>query len=290
MEKRAGDHAPPSVSPRIAYLFGDPVAHSLSPLIHNAAFRAAGIDAEYRAQRVSAEELVAAVAMLREPHALGANVTVPHKQAVIPYLDALTPRAEAIGAVNTIVRTADGDLRGENTDAAGFLYGLDAAALRGAPALVFGAGGAARAVVYALLTERQPASLTLVARRSDQAAMLAAEFSGLDKRRALRVVPRAEAAAAVRQSRLVVNATPLGMHPDTESTPWPDTADFRDGQTVYDLVYAPAETRLLREAHAQGAQTIGGMAMLIGQAAAAFEQWTGTPMPLAAVHAVLAAS
>lgn len=272
---------------RVAYLFGDPVAHSLSPLIHNAAFRAAGIDAEYRAKRVRAEELEAAVASLREPYALGTNVTIPYKQAIVSYLDTLTPEAEAIGAVNTVVREEGGRLRGDNTDAAGFLHGLDAAKLRGAPTLIFGAGGAARAVVYALLTELRPETLTLAARRPAQAEALAADFADLDERGVLRVVPLAEAAAAVRQGQLVVNATPLGMHGNTDTTPWPDASDFHRGQTVYDLIYAPAETRLLREARAEGAETIGGLAMLIGQAAASFVQWTGTPMPTDAVEAAL---
>lgn len=274
--------------PRTVYLLGDPVAHSLSPLLHNAAFRAAGIDAEYRARRVAPEDLAEAVAALRAPGVLGANVTIPHKQAVITHLDALAPAAEAIGAVNTIVRQEDGSLLGDNTDAAGLLHGLEGAEdLRGSPAVVLGSGGAARAAVYALLTDLRPGSLTIAARSPEKAEALAADLAALGPEGTLRVVSLGEAGVAIRESRLVVNATPVGMHPDARATPWPDADDFGPAHTVYDLVYAPAETRLLREAAAQGARPIGGMKMLVGQAAASFVRWTGTPMPLGSVHSAL---
>jgi shikimate dehydrogenase len=274
--------------PATVYLLGDPVAHSLSPLIHNAAFVAAGIDAEYRARRVVPEELGEAVAALREPGVLGANVTIPHKQAVIEHLDALAPAAEAIGAVNTVVRREDGSLLGDNTDAAGFLHGLEGADnLRGTPAVVLGSGGAARAVVCALLTDLQPESLTIAARSPEKAEALAAAFAQLDPEGTLRVVSLGAAGAVIREGRLVVNATPVGMHPDEAATPWPDVADFGPAHTVYDLIYAPAETRLLREAAAHGARTIRGMKMLVGQAAASFARWTGTPMPLGPVYSAL---
>ena len=277
----------PDAATRFALLLGDPVAHTLSPLLHNAAFRAAGIDAVYLACRVAPDSVADAIAGLRALPALGANVTIPHKQTVLPHLDRLTPEAEAIGAVNTITRLGDGTLLGDNTDAAGFLSGLDAKALHGAPALIFGSGGAARAVIYALLTGLRPRSLTIAARSPASAESLAADFTPFDERGALRVVPHAEAGSAVRNSRLIVNATPLGMHPNDETTVWPDAGDFSEDHVVYDLVYSPAETRLMREAAARGARTIGGLAMLIGQAAAAFEQWTGVPMPLDAVRAAL---
>lgn len=275
----------PDARTRLALLLGEPVAHSLSPLIHNTAFRALGLNAAYLAARVAPEALGEAVAGLRALGMMGANVTIPHKRTVRPYLDGLTPEADAIGAANTITRLDDGTLHGDNTDAAGFLSGLDASAMRGTDALVFGSGGAARAVVYALLTALRPTSLTIAARTTDRAEALAESFVRFDERGALRVVPLAE--APVRRSRLVVNATPLGMHPDVEATVWPNADDFGPDHTVYDLVYAPAETRLLREAAQRGASTIDGLAMLIGQAAAAFEQWTGQAMPADAVRAAL---
>jgi shikimate dehydrogenase len=283
------DAALPDAHTRLALLLGDPVAHSLSPLIHNTAFRGAGVNAVYLAARVAPAAVAGAVAGLRALDVMGANVTIPHKRAVIPHLDRLTPEAEAIGAVNTITRLDDGTLRGDNTDAAGFLNALDADALRGTEAVVFGNGGAARAVVYALLTAIRPVSLVIAARTPDRAEALAQSLSALDERGALRVVPLAEAGDAVRRSRLVVNATSVGMHPNDDATVWPHADDFDPGQTVYDLVYVPAETRLLRDAARRGAETIGGLTMLIGQAAAAFEQWTGHAMPVDAVGDALRA-
>ncbi|MEM6783385.1 MAG: shikimate dehydrogenase [Bacteroidota bacterium] len=272
----------PTAHTRLALLLGDPVAHSRSPAIHNAAFRALGIDAVYLASRVAPDDLGDAVAGLRALGVLGANVTIPHKQAILPHLDALTPVAEAIGAVNTVVPQPDGTLLGTNTDAAGFFEPLrpHTRQLNGAEAVVFGAGGAARAVVYALLTEVRLARLTLVARAPAKATALADDFAQLDPRRLLAVLSNDDASAAVQGATLLVNATPLGMHGAYEAeTPWPHAADFHAGQIAYDLVYTPAETRFLREAAARGATPLGGMAMLIGQAAEAFRLWTGRTMP-----------
>lgn len=284
------DAAFPNAETRLVALLGDPVAHSRSPQIHNAAFRAEGLNFVYVALPVRPPAVPEAVAGLRALGFAGANVTVPHKEAILPLLDVLSPEAEAIGAVNTIVCRREGGailLYGDNTDVAGFLAPLDAFAdtVRATPMLVFGAGGAARAVVYALLTTFAPARLTLAARTPARAERLARDLGGYDRSGALRVVPEAEAAPAVRESRLIVNATPLGMSPREATTPWPAVADFSDGQLVYDLVYEPAPTRLLREAAARGAQTLDGRAMLLHQAAAAFRQWTGRPMPLDAARA-----
>ncbi|MEM6647065.1 MAG: shikimate dehydrogenase, partial [Bacteroidota bacterium] len=153
---------------RLVTLLGYPVAHSLSPLIHNTAFRAQGLDFVYTASPVEANHVETAVFGLKALGAAGANVTIPHKQAVLPLMDTLSDRAQAIGAVNTIVcRDDEGDTRlhGDNTDPLGFLAPLDSRDdLRGAEMLIWGAGGAARSVVYALLTEFRPSRLTLVAR------------------------------------------------------------------------------------------------------------------------------
>jgi shikimate dehydrogenase len=204
-------------------------------------------------------------------------------------MDEVSERAAAVGAVNTIVR--DGDtLRGDNTDVAGFLAPLVEAvgdALEGAPMLVFGAGGAARAVVYGLLDRYGPSRLTLVARRPEQAEALAADLEGYDPTDALRTTTFDAAASAVRASRLLVNATPLGMAPETDATPWPDAGDLGPSHVAYDLVYTPEETRFLRAAAEQGATTIGGLAMLVEQAAAAYRQWTGRAMPTDAVYEAL---
>ena len=274
---------------QVVTLLGHPVEHSRSPHLHNAAFRAQGVNAVYVATPVRPDALAAGVEGLRALQFLGANVTVPHKEAVRPLMDEVSERAAAVGAVNTIVRDGDA-LRGDNTDVAGFLTPLVEAvgdALEGAPMLVFGAGGAARAVVYGLLDRYGPSRLTLVARRPEQAEALAADLEGYDPTDALRTTTFDAAASAVRASRLLVNATPLGMAPETDATPWPDAGDLGPDHVAYDLVYTPEETRFLRAAAEKGATTIGGLAMLVEQAAAAYRQWTGRAMPTDAVYEAL---
>jgi shikimate dehydrogenase len=274
---------------KLVTLLGHPVEHSLSPLIHNTAFQAQGVNAVYVATPVRPGDLAEGIAGLKALQFWGANVTVPHKEEVRALLDDVSERAAAVGAVNTIVCEDDG-LRGDNTDVDGFLTPLvDTAGetLQDAPMLIFGAGGAARAVVYGLLARYAPAQLTLVARRPEQAETLAADFAAYDTQDALRVTTFEDAGDAVRESRLLVNATPLGMAPDTDGTPWPDADDFTPDHVAYDLVYNPEETRFLQDAAAQGATILGGLDMLVGQAAAAYEQWTGQDMPTDAVYEAL---
>lgn len=280
---------------RLVAVLGYPVEHSRSPLLHNTAFRAQGLNWAYVAAPVAPGRIGAAVEGLKALGFAGANVTIPHKEAVVPFVDALSPQAAAVGAVNTLVfrRHEDGAVTvyGDNTDVAGFLEPLApyAAALRGAPMLVFGGGGAARAVAYALLSALRPGRLYVVVRSPAKAAALARDLAPYDAAGALCVVGLDAAVPAVRESRLVVNATPLGMHPHESGTPWPAAEDFSAGQVVYDLVYNPEQTRLLRDAAARGATPVGGLDMLVAQAAAAYLQWTGQPMPVAAVHAALRA-
>ncbi len=277
---------------RLAALLGYPVEHSLSPLIHNTAFRTLGLNRVYVAFSVPPEGLRAAVEGLEALGAVGSNVTIPHKQAVFSLADELSEAARITGAVNTLVfdRSPSGSLRrGDNTDVAGFLEPLGSLPLAGVEMLVFGAGGSARAVVYALLKMFHPSRLTIAARDPHKAALLAESLAAFDSRSALRVVPFAEAAPAVRSARLLVNTTPLGMHPHPEGSPWENASDFGPGQFVYDLIYNPRETRLLCDAASRGAVPIGGLAMLAAQAAASFIQWTGLPMPTDAVYEAIGA-
>lgn len=280
---------------RLAGIMGCPVEHSYSPLIHNTAFDASGLNCRYVALPVQPEDLADAVRGLRALRFLGANVTLPHKQAVLPLLDTLSDTAHAVGAVNTIVCQHDGDtviLRGDNTDVVGFLQPLRplGARLHGTGMVILGAGGAARAVAYSLLTTYAPECLTLAARTPARAEQLAADLASFDTRGALGVLPLAEAARAIRAARLVVNTTPVGMHPQTDATPWPDARDFHAEQMVYDLIYRPGHTHLLQQAAAQGARTVGGLEMLLHQAAAAYRQWTGTPMNLDPVRQAMLAA
>lgn len=274
---------------RLLTLIGDPVAHSRSPFIHNTALQHQGHNMVYVTTRVRAGEVREAVAGLRALHVAGANVTIPHKEAVLPFLDEVHPRAKAVGAVNTIVARPDRTLRGDNTDVVGFLEPLAPyrAALQGASVVILGAGGAARAAAYALLSTYELERLTLAARRPAQAEQLAAHLAPHAAGDALHVVPLDRAGQRVRQAKLVVNATPVGMHPRTDATPWPTPGDFTAQHVVYDLIYTPRHTRLLQEATAQGATAVGGLGMLIGQAAAAYAQWTGAAMPVEVVREAL---
>ena len=267
-------------------LIGWPVSHSRSPAMHNAAFAAAGIDGVYLRLPVRPAWVGEAVRGLPALGFRGANVTIPHKQAVIPFLDELSPAARAIGAVNTIVAHEDGRLLGDNTDAPGFLadlaeHGVGVEELRQGGALVLGAGGSARAVAYALASAGVP--VYVAARRPEQAQSLVAGlrplFAGL---------PVACASlSALPDARLIVNCTPAGMTPHTDASPWPDGLAFRPGQIVYDLVYNPPDTRLMRQARGAGIPACNGLGMLLHQGALAWEQWTGRPAPIEAMRRAL---
>jgi shikimate dehydrogenase len=267
-------------STQVIGIIGDPVAHSLSPAIHNAAFAALGLDMVYVALPVRGPDVGAAVEGLAALGFRGANVTVPHKGAVLPYLSWLDDDARLAQAVNTIV-VEGGALRGYNTDVQGAHAALVAACgdtLRGAPALLLGAGGAARAVALALA--RLGARLTVVNRSGDAAERLAALVTAAVPAAACRWLPLSELTAAeVMAQRLIVNGTPLGM-PGAGKVPALLVDRVSEGQIVFDVVYGHAETDLLRQARRRGATTVDGLAMLVGQAAAAFEIWTGLPAPL----------
>lgn len=265
-------------------LLGWPIEHTLSPVIHNTAFAAQELNFVYLASAVRPERIGEAVSGLRALNFAGANVTIPHKEKVGPHLDEIAEEARAVGAVNTIVveeREEGTVLRGENTDVEGFLRPLEAQTedLRGESALIFGSGGAARAVTYALLTDLAPSTLTLAARSPEKAEQIAEDLAPWDEHGGLSVTPLSEAGSSVRSSRLLVNATPVGMYPHTEATIWEPVADFQEDHIAYDLVYRPRRTRWLREVGEQGGTTIGGLDMLIAQAATSFYHWTGTEMP-----------
>lgn len=263
-------------------LTGWPLGHSLSPRLQRAALDALGLAGEYRLYLApplpegepALRELLEAV---RQGRLDGLNVTIPHKQAVLPLLDDLSPAAQTIGAANTIFARA-GRLVGENTDAPGFLADLERLGFTGTPgghlALVLGAGGAARAVCYALLGAGWQVSIT--ARRTEQAQALAADLGGDSG--ALKALAF-EPAALLQPFSLIINATPLGMYPNVEASPWPEDVPFPPGAAVYDLVYNPAETALVRAARRAGLQAASGLGMLVEQAALAFQIWSGQSVP-----------
>ena len=273
---------PPTGRTVVAGVIGDPVRHSRSPAILNAAFASAGLDWTYVAFEVpegAARDAVAAMAVLGLG---GLSVTMPHKEAVIGALDGVTAAAEQLGAVNCIARDADGSLVGHNTDGAGFLSALAADGFdpSGARCVVVGAGGAARAVVHALAGEG--AGEVVVVNRNEERATRAASLApGIG-----RVAPPSASASELAHADLLVNATPLGM---AAADPLPvDLSALHPGLFVSDLVYHPDPTPLLEAARNSGLRAQGGLGMLVGQAAEAFRIWTGLVAPLEAMAAAAA--
>lgn len=268
-------------STRLAAVIGWPVSHSASPAIMNAAFAATGFDAVHVALAVEPDELATVVAALRAVGALGANVTVPHKVAVMEHCDRLTDEARLVGAVN-LLRIEDGALIGDNCDAAGLAAALatDVGPLTGDLAVVVGTGGAARAAVVAL--SRAGAVVSVAGRRPDAALELVALASAPG--RALDLRDGVGLAGEVERARLVVNATTLGMR--DEPLPAPCHA-LGPEQVAYDLVYRQVPSPFLADAAAAGAGAFDGTGMLVAQAGIAFERWTGSEAPIDVMRSAL---
>ncbi|MET4898452.1 shikimate dehydrogenase [Sphingomonadaceae bacterium jetA1] len=252
-----------------AEVIGDPIGHTKSPLIHGFWLEALGLEAAYRAVHVTPEALPAYFAARRaDPDWRGCNITVPHKVEALAHVEDRGDVRATIGAINTVIRAEDGALVGTNTDAAGFYAPLDGLDLAGQPVTVIGAGGAARAILFAL-SRMGVGPVTLFNRNVLKGEALLSAF-GL-KGQALPI------GAAVPSSALVVNATSLGM---TGQPPLDlDLSALPDDAVVYDIVYAPLETGLLAAARARDLDTIDGLEMLIGQAAVAFELFFGAAPP-----------
>ncbi len=260
---------------RLLVLLGHPVDHSVSPAMHNAAIAAAGLDLAYVAADVAPGDVPAAIAGLGALGAVGANVTLPHKRAAMATCATVSDDARAVGAVNTLT-FAGGDAGpvGDNTDVSGFLAGLGERAVT--HAVVLGAGGAARAVVVALA--RRDVAVTLVVRHPDRATDVAA--LGVGRPADVVAVDTPEVAACVAAAGLVVNATPLGWHGERLPAPF---HDLQPGQVAHDLNYAEERSPFLVDADRAGADTIDGLAMVVGQAAASFRTWTGVDPDVAAM-------
>jgi shikimate dehydrogenase len=267
---------------KLVGLMAWPIGHTLSPAMHNAAFDALKLNWRYVPLPVHPEQVEAAVRGLVALGFRGCNVTVPHKQAVIPFLDTVAPDAAAFGAVNTIVVERDEEgtvaIKGDNTDYQGFVGSLRSAGFdpEGKRAVVVGAGGGARAVVFGLLRAgaEQVRVSDLV---PEQIQALVTELA--DAR--LQTLPAATEALveATRAADLLVNATPVGMSPQVDASIWPDGVPVPPHLTVFDLVYNPLETKLLKQVERAGARAIAGLDMLVRQGALSFEMWTGVAPP-----------
>ncbi|MDM7925489.1 MAG: shikimate dehydrogenase [bacterium] len=260
-------------------VIGDPIAHSLSPLIHAAVFSRLGVPMAYEAVRVAPDRLAAFVAESRSARRPGFNVTIPHKQAVIPFLDGTHGDASLIGAVNTVA-AAGGKLTGYNTD----VDGCRAALSRGgwSPAaegvLLLGAGGAGRAAVRALSLEGVKKLSVFETDRGRAESMKTGLAAPLGLEMEILSSPAA-LEAAVRGAGLLINATPVGLWPAVGGSPLPDHGWLSPSCLVFDMVPNPVETRLLREARLRGCRTVAGVVMLVSQALAADTLWLGRPMP-----------
>lgn len=275
-------HSPLNEPMRLG-LIGYPLGHSRSPGLHEAALREAGLQGEYRLYPIPPDpgwlvELEALLDRLRQRELRGLNVTIPHKGTVMPYVDRLSETAKAVGAVNTLFVDEAGRLCGENTDVPGFLR--DVQPLTGGQAgeaLVLGAGGSARAVVYALA--RAGWQVQVLARRVEQAESLVQELGGAAARLSAGLLHETDLMERATGCTLVVNTTPLGMYPHPEGCPWPEDLQLPEGAAIYDLVYNPIETVFVRRARAQGLPAATGAGMLIAQAALSFAIWTGLEAP-----------
>jgi len=274
-------------------LIGFPLEHSVSPYLHKANLNVLGLGGKYKLYKIppmtdGKELIVELLKRLRKKEITGLNVTIPHKKTVIQFLDYLTPTARDIGAVNTIYLN-DGKLFGDNTDAPGFISDLEdvmkATGYQWKPdssnnehhALVIGAGGSACAVVYALV--RKGWRVTIAARRQKQAQELAHRHLGGDSEAQISAITlnKSEINRIELPISLIVNSTPIGMWPNIDDSPWPENLNLPNNAIVYDLVYNPTETKLVKGALAAGLIAVTGLGMLIEQAALAFERWTGIP-------------
>jgi len=268
-----------SAKTRLCGVIGDPIEHTMSPAIHNAAFIQTGLDYVYIPFHVKEKELGKAIDGMRALNVRGLNVTLPHKVTIIPFLDELDSLAEKIGAVNTVTND-EGILKGSNTDASGFLQALLERGIepKGKKVIVLGAGGASRAISF-ILAERG-AHLVILNRRLERAVELAGRLLTTFSKevRALKLIAE-NLTWALEEADILINTTSMGMSPNISETPVPSNL-LRSGLTVSDIVYNPIKTRLLREAEEAGAETISGVDMFVWQGALSFERWTGVKAPI----------
>jgi shikimate dehydrogenase len=279
---------------RLLAVIGDPVRHSMSPLMHNAALQELGLDFVYVALPIAGADLAAAIAGLSAIDLAGFNITLPHKQAIMPHLQGISDSAQAVGAVNTVWRSARG-WEGTNTDVEGFIAPLKALDRDWSIARVIclGNGGAARAVV-AGAQQLGCAAIQVFGRNVEKLAQFQTSWQGsalgADLAQRLTVHPWADLATAIGAADLIVNTTPIGMSPQIEANPLSATevAAIRPGTIAYDLIYVPRPTQFLQQAQVQGAIAIDGLEMLVQQGAAALRIWAKTEtVPVATMRRTL---
>lgn len=272
---------------KLVGLFGYPVEHSFSPPMHNAAFAALGLNLCYLAFNVPPTALAEAVAGARAMDWLGFNLTIPHKEAILPLLDEISPEAEFLGAVNT-VRIVEGRLLGYNTDGEGFLQalrqGFPQLNLAGQKVVIIGAGGAAKGVAFQLIKEGV-GRLILANRTPSRAEAVVNALNKIGG--AAAAIPLAQVAGELADTTLLINASPVGMYPHADVPPLVPQEALPPHLLVCDLIYNPPQTSLLQAARRAGCPTLNGRGMLLHQGAIAFTLWTGHEAPLAVMAAQL---
>ncbi len=259
-------------------VIGNPIAHSMSPAMHNAAFSALGLNYVYLAFKV--EDVAEALNGVRALGIRGLSVTIPHKVSVMDHLNYVDRTAERIGAVNTIVNEA-GQLLGTNTDGLGALHALEQVQpVDGRRILILGVGGTSRAIGFTLVSERKPISIVLAGRKPEKTANLAREIQSSST---CPVIPSdfdpRSLVETISQADIVINTTPIGMFPNVTESPVPDGV-FDSRQVVFDAIYNPPKTRFLFQAEQAGARIINGLPMFVHQGAEQFRLWTGMEPPV----------
>ncbi len=262
---------------RLLAVIGDPIEHTMSPAMHNAALQDLGLDYVYMAFHVRHEDLKMAVEGFKALHVAGINVTIPHKVSIMQYLDEVDEVARKIGAINTI-KNIDGRLHAQNTDAGGALEAIKLGNIeyKGKDVLFLGAGGAAKAVTFALAREANSITLSSIEQDMNMAKALGKELRAYapDARITEVLMSDENLEREMKKAGLLVNATPVGMHPNTGKSLMKDEW-LREDMAVFDLVYNPYETKLVHQATSKGCKIAHGLDMLVHQGAIAFEWWTG---------------
>lgn len=274
---------------QLAGLYAKPARHSISPLMHTTAFRETGIDAVYLSFDVEPEDLGNSMAAVKTLGMMGVNLSMPHKMAVIEFLDELSPAAELIGAVNTVVNDK-GRLIGHNTDGVGFMQALKDIAVEpvGQEMTVIGAGGAATAIISQAALDGVK-QINVFNRKDEFYEKIAAKLADIAAKTGCQInlqdlANESALTTALQESMLLVNATGVGMKPNDDLMPIPSAELLTENLAVFDAIYNPRHTRLLQEAAAKGLKTSNGLGMLIHQGAEAFRLWTGQEMPVAVIR------
>lgn len=272
---------------KIIGLLGHPIKHTFSPFLHNIAFEVKGLDYIYLPFDVPSEDMKNAIAGTIALGVRGFNVTIPHKENIINFMNNVSEEASIIGSVNTVVNEL-GKLSGYNTDVNGVLETLNPYKkdINGEVVSIVGSGGGARAVIYSLIRHYKPKKIYIINRTEQRADALRNYFKDkmkFDSFKIKELFPP-DLVDIFKDSKLIVNATPIGMFPETDDSITTLSESFTKGQIVFDLVYNPTKTKLLKLAESQGSISLDGLNMLVHQAAGAFKLWTGEDFPIESVY------